>query len=77
MHLNLRLKCYNFNQGLIGSASTKMLKGKFQEGTVELIWSQEPSITVLHFSFGSDLFWHQASEPCFRYPSLKNSLSFY
>ena len=40
-----------------------MLKGKFQERTVELIWAQEPSIT-LQFWFRSEM--AQTSEHCFK-----------
>ena len=40
-----------------------MLKRKFQERTVELIWAQEPSIT-LQFWFRSEM--AQTSEQCCR-----------
>ena len=40
-----------------------MLKGKFQERTVELKWAQEPSVT-LQFWFRSEM--AQTSEQCFR-----------
>ena len=42
-----------------------MLKGKFQERTVELKWAQEPSIT-LRFWFRSEM--AQTSEQCFIKP---------
>ena len=40
-----------------------MLKGKFQERTVELKWAQEPSVT-LQFWFRSEM--AQTSEQCFK-----------
>ena len=39
-----------------------MLKGKFQERTVELKWAQEPSVT-LQFWFRSEM--AQTSEQCY------------
>ena len=58
----MHLKCDSFNQGLIGSASHKCGRGSFKKGPLN---SYGPRSQALHFSFCSDLLWHQACEPCF------------